>query len=177
MTEPQPQLQIVDIRKNSKFKVQSGPGYFWEHMDIQFGPKGHPALKQAYVRQAIITGINRNQIKQALYVTPGLVGNAKDLPVLQSHIFKPFEENYQPNWAKWSFSQKKVISMLKAKGCTGGPSTPSANSNPAASSSSFPGVRIVVTKEIAGPPPSVRIRISSGSSTARTSSRSTSSSM
>ncbi len=91
VTEPQPQLQIVDIRKNSKFKVQSGPGYFWEHMDIQFGPKGHPALKQAYVRQAIITGINRNQIKQALYVAPGLVANAKDLPVLQSHIFKPFE--------------------------------------------------------------------------------------
>ncbi len=129
VTEPQPQLQIVDVRKNSKFKVQSGPGYFWEHMDIQFGPKGHPALKQAYVRQAIITGINRNQIKQALYVSPGLVANAKDLPVLQSHIFKPFEQYYKPNWAKWSFSQKKVISMLKAKGCTGGPSTPSANNN------------------------------------------------
>jgi peptide/nickel transport system substrate-binding protein len=129
VTEPQPQLQIVDIRKNSKFKVQSGPGYFWEHMDIQFGPKGHPALKQAYVRQAIITGINRNQIKQALYVSPGLVGSAKDLPVLQSHIFKPFEQYYQPNWAKWSFSQKKVIAMLKAKGCTGGPSAPAANNN------------------------------------------------
>jgi peptide/nickel transport system substrate-binding protein len=129
VTEPQPQLQIVDIRKNSRFKVQSGPGYFWEHMDIQFGPKGHPALKQAYVRQAIITGINRNQIKQALYVSPGLVANAKDLPVLQSHIFKPFEENYQPNWARWSFSQKKVIAMLKAKGCTGGPNAPSASNN------------------------------------------------
>ncbi len=62
-TEPQAQLQIVDIRKNSNFKVQSGPGYFWEHMDIQFGPQGHPALKKKYVRQAIITGINRNQIK------------------------------------------------------------------------------------------------------------------
>jgi ABC-type transport system substrate-binding protein len=91
VTEPQPQLQIVDIRKNtSKFKVQSGPGYFWEHMDIQFGPKGHAALKKQYVRQAIITGINRNQIKQALYVTPGLVGSAKDLPVLQSHIFNRY---------------------------------------------------------------------------------------
>ena len=129
VTEPQPQLQIVDIRKNSKFKVQSGPGYFWEHMDIQFGPKGHPALKQAYVRQAIITGINRNQIKQALYVSPGLVGSAKDLPVLQSHIFKPFEGNYQPNWAKWSFSQKKVIQMLKAKKCTGGPNTATPNNS------------------------------------------------
>jgi peptide/nickel transport system substrate-binding protein len=130
VTEPQPQLQIVDIRKNkSKFKVQSGPGYFWEHMDIQFGPKGHAALKKQYVRQAIITGINRNQIKQALYVSPGLVASAKDLPVLQSHIFKPFEQYYQPNWQKWSFSQNKVISMLKAKGCTGGPSKPSAGND------------------------------------------------
>jgi peptide/nickel transport system substrate-binding protein len=130
VTEPQPQLQIVDIRKNtSKFKVQSGPGYFWEHMDIQFGPKGHAALKQRYIRQAIITGINRTQIKQALYVTPGLVGSAKELPVLQSHIFKPFEQYYRQPWAKWAFSQKKVIDMLKAKNCTGGPNTASASNN------------------------------------------------
>ncbi|MBA2642042.1 MAG: peptide ABC transporter substrate-binding protein, partial [Actinobacteria bacterium] len=129
VTEPQPQLQIVEIRKNSRFKVQSGPGYFWEHMDIQFGPKGHPALKQKYVRQALITGINRAQVRQALYVAPGLVGSAKELPVLQSHIFKPFEEYYQPNWKKWAFSQKKVISTLKGKGCTGGPSTPSAGNS------------------------------------------------
>jgi peptide/nickel transport system substrate-binding protein len=128
-TEPQPQLQIVDLRKNSRFKVQSGPGYFWEHLDIQFGAKGAPALKQKYVRQALITGINRAQIRQALYITPGLVGSAKELPVLQSHIFKPFEQYYQPNWKKWSFSQKKVITMLKAKGCTGGPNTPSASNN------------------------------------------------
>jgi peptide/nickel transport system substrate-binding protein len=130
VTEPQPQLQIVDIRKNtSKFKVQSGPGYFWEHMDIQFGPKGHAALKQRYIRQAIITGINRTQIKQALYVTPGLVGTAKELPVLQSHIFKPFEQYYQQPWARYKFNQKKVISDLKAKNCTGGPNTPSASNN------------------------------------------------
>ena len=119
----------MDIRKNSNFKVQSGPGYFWEHMDIQFGPQGHPALKKKYVRQAIITGINRNQIKQALYVSPGLVANSKDLPVLQSHIFKPFEPTYKPNWAKWSFSQKKVIDQLKKNSCTGGPNAPSANNN------------------------------------------------
>jgi peptide/nickel transport system substrate-binding protein len=130
VTEPQPQLQIVDIRKNtSKFKVQSGPGYFWEHMDIQFGPKGHPALKQRYVRQAIITGINRTQIKQALYVSPGLVASAKDLPVLNSHIFKPFEEPYQQHWGRWKFSQAKVINMLKAKNCTGGPDRASASNN------------------------------------------------
>jgi len=129
VTEPQPQLQIVDIRRNNRFRVQSGPGYFWEHMDIQFGPRGHAALKQAYVRQAIITGINRAQIRQALYVSPGLVANARELPVLQSHIFKPFEQFYRPHWSKWSFSQAKVIQMLKARNCTGGPDRPAANNN------------------------------------------------
>jgi peptide/nickel transport system substrate-binding protein len=128
-TEPQPQLQIAQIQKDSRFKVQTGPGYFWEHMDIQFGPKGHPALKKKYVRQAIITGINRAQIRQALYITPGLVKDAKSLPVLQSHIFKPFEPYYQPNWARWKFSQKNTIALLKKNGCTGGPNTPSASNS------------------------------------------------
>jgi peptide/nickel transport system substrate-binding protein len=128
-TEPQAQLQIVDIRKDSRFKVQSGPGYFWEHMDIQFGPQGHPALKKQYVRQALITGINRAQIRQALYISPGLVASAKDLPVLQSHMFKPFEPDYKANWARWGFSQKKAIDILKKNGCTGGPAQPSASNN------------------------------------------------
>jgi len=128
-TEPQPQLQIAQIQKDSRFKVQTGPGYFWEHMDIQFGPKGAPALKKAYVRQALIQGINRAQIRQALYITPGLVANAKALPVLQSHIFKPFEPYYEKNWAIWKFSQKNVIALLKKNGCTGGPSAPSASNS------------------------------------------------
>jgi peptide/nickel transport system substrate-binding protein len=129
VTEPQPQLQIVDIRKNPRFKVQSGPGYFWEHMDIQFGPKGHPALKQKYIRQALIQGINRAQVREALYVRPGLVGSVKELPVLQSHIFKPFEQYYQPNWGIWKFSQRNVIATLKKGGCTGGPDVPTANND------------------------------------------------
>lgn len=126
---PQPQLQIVDIRKKGRFRVQSGTGYSWEHLDIQFGPKGHPALKQKYVRQALITGINRAQLRQALYVTPGLVASAKDLPVLQSHVYKPFERYYRPNFARYEFSQRKVIAGLKKHGCTGGPSTPTANNS------------------------------------------------
>jgi peptide/nickel transport system substrate-binding protein len=129
VTEPQPQLQIADIRRNNRFRVQSGPGYFWEHMDIQFGPQGHPALKQKFVRQALITGINRAQIRQALYVSPGLVASARDLPVLQSHIFKPFERYYQPNWRRWGFSQQRVIQILRQNRCTGGPSRPAANNN------------------------------------------------
>jgi peptide/nickel transport system substrate-binding protein len=128
-TTPQPQLQIAAVRKDKRFRVQSGPGYFYEHMDIQFGAKGHPALKRKYVRQALIMGINRAQIRQALYITPGLVTSAKELPVLQSHIFKPFEQYYQPSFGRYKFSQAGVIALLKKNGCTGGPDTPSAGNN------------------------------------------------
>ncbi len=60
--EPQPQLQIADFMKDSKFVVNRKVGYTYEHIDIEFGPKGHPALKQPYIRKALITGMNRSQV-------------------------------------------------------------------------------------------------------------------
>jgi peptide/nickel transport system substrate-binding protein len=120
--EPQPQPQIADFLKDNKFVVDRKIGYAWEHVDIQFGPQGHPALKQPYVRQALITGINKTQISGALYATI-----APGLPALYSHMFKPFESNYKKNWAVYKFNQQKVIDILQKKGCTGGPSKPTAN--------------------------------------------------
>jgi peptide/nickel transport system substrate-binding protein len=122
--EPQAQLQIADFRKDKNFVVDSKPGYSFEHLDLQFGPKGHPALRAAYVRQALISGINRPQIGAALYSTI-----APGLPTLQSLIFKTFEKGYQKNFAQYPFNQAKVISILKGKGCTGGPSKPSAGNS------------------------------------------------
>jgi peptide/nickel transport system substrate-binding protein len=120
--EPQPQLQIADFLKDKKFVVDQKIGYAWEHLDIQFGPQGHLALKQPYVRKALITGINRKQIAGALYATI-----APGLPTLNSHMFKPFEGNYRQNWGIYRFNQQSVIDQLQKKGCTGGPSKPSAN--------------------------------------------------
>jgi peptide/nickel transport system substrate-binding protein len=115
--EPQPQLQIAEFMKDSKFKVDTKVGYTYEHIDIQFGKDGHPALKQPYVREALIYGMNRPQVAASLY---GEI--SKGLPALQSLIYKPFETNaYRKNFAVRAFNQAKVISLLKSKGCTGGP--------------------------------------------------------
>ena len=125
MIAPQPQLQIADIKKQAGIRVQSGPEFAWEHLDFQLGAKGHPALRQPYIRQAIVTGINRGQIATALYkeIAPGL-------PVLNNAIYKPFQPEYQAHkWQPFGFSQKKSISILRAKGCTGGPATPSSRNN------------------------------------------------
>ena len=122
--EPQAQLQIADFQKDSKFTVKAVAGYSYEHVDIQFGPKGAAPLKAPYVRQALITGINRPQIASALYQTI-----APGLPTLQSDIFKTFEKGYVKHYAVYPFNQTKVISMLKGKGCTGGPDKPSAGND------------------------------------------------
>jgi peptide/nickel transport system substrate-binding protein len=122
--EPQAQLQIADFQKDKNFVVKAVAGYSYEHLDIQFGPKGAAPLKAPYVRQALITGINRPQIASALYQTI-----APGLPTLQSNIFKTFEKGYQKHYAAYPFSQTKVISTLKAKGCTGGPDKPSAGND------------------------------------------------
>jgi peptide/nickel transport system substrate-binding protein len=122
--EPQPQLQIADFLRDRQFVVSRKIGFAWEHIDFQFGAKGHPALKKKFVREAVIRGMNRNQIAEALYgtIAPGLK------PV-QSHIYKPFEKYYKQPFAKYGFNQTKALSLLRGAGCTGGPSRPSANNN------------------------------------------------
>ena len=129
VVEPQPQIQIVDFYKDKSFKVDAGSGLPWEHIDFQQGAKAHPALKLKYVRQAFIQGINRAQIRDVLYIKTGLVANVKDLPVLQSNIYKPFERAYATPYARWKFSQKNVIALLKKNGCTGGPDKPTAGNS------------------------------------------------
>ncbi len=122
LMEPQPQLQIADIVNDRDFKVQRSPEYAFEHIDLQLGPRGHPALKLAYVRQALVTGINRPQLANALFSTI-----APGLPKLDNLVFKPFEKGtYQPHFSKWVYNPSRVISILKGRGCTGGPDAPSA---------------------------------------------------
>ena len=122
LMEPQPQLQIADIVNDGDFKVQRSPEYAFEHIDLQLGPRGHPALKLAYVRQALVTGINRPQLANALFSTI-----APGLPKLDNLVFKPFEKGtYQPHFKKWVYNPSRVISILKGRGCTGGPDAPSA---------------------------------------------------
>jgi peptide/nickel transport system substrate-binding protein len=122
LLRPQAQIQIAEIRRDNRFRVQAGAAYIWEHIDFQQGPQGHPALRQRYVRQAIIRGINRPQIAGALYAN--IVSN---LPVLHSVVFKPFEPQYRANWRNWGFNQQDAIRRLRAANCTGGPTAPAAN--------------------------------------------------
>ena len=122
---PQFQLAVQEIMRDNRFNVQMGPEYVWEHLDFQMGENGHPALKRAFVRKAIATAINRQQIANNLFRP--VVNN---LPVLQNVFFKNFESRYRNNWGtgpnRIVFSQRNAIQILRSNGCTGGPATPRA---------------------------------------------------
>jgi peptide/nickel transport system substrate-binding protein len=121
--EPQPQLQIASLANDRDVRIQRAPEYAFEHVDIQLGPRGHPALKLPYVRQALMTGIDRRQLANALFATI-----APGLPRLDNLVFKPFEKpGYVPHFTRWTFNAGRVIQMLTARGCTGGPDVPSSD--------------------------------------------------
>jgi peptide/nickel transport system substrate-binding protein len=122
---PQPQQAIADIKKQSNITVQTGSQFTWEHVDFQLGAGGHPALKRKYVREAIVTGINRAQIRSVAYAAI-----APNLPPLNNVIYKNFQDEYVGHkYQPFGFSQKKAISLLRSNGCTGGPATPTPRNN------------------------------------------------
>src|SRR5918992_464021 len=122
---PQPQQQIADIRRQRGISTQVGSTFSWEHVDFQLGAGGHAALKRKYPREAIVTGINRLQLRQVLYRDI-----APRLPALNNVIFKNFQPEYEAHtFQPHGFSQRKAIQILRSNGCTGGPATPSSRNN------------------------------------------------
>ena len=105
--------------------MQTGSQFTWEHVDFQLGAGGHPALKKKFVREAIVTGINRAQIRSVAYTEI-----APNLPPLNNVIYKNFQSEYVGHkYQPFGFSQKKAIALLRSNGCTGGPATPSARNS------------------------------------------------
>src|SRR6476620_7989798 len=101
---PQPQLAPADLRSQAGLKVQTHLSLSWEHIEIQQGSKGNPLAKQKWLRQALITGLNRQAAAKALYGTL----NPK-VGVLNSLVRLTNEPTYNPkNFSKWNYNATKV---------------------------------------------------------------------
>jgi ABC-type transport system substrate-binding protein len=94
----------------------SVPGTTWEHLEINTGARGHPALRQKLVRQALAYGIDRNAI--ARRVLGGLYGEprAASRP-LQSVVFLSTSPYYQPNWDAYRYRPDVARRLLERAGC------------------------------------------------------------
>ena len=113
---PQPQLALADLRNQSGLKVVSHLSLSWEHIEIEQGSKGNPLAKQAWLRQALITSLNRDAAAKALFGTLN-----PSVGVLNSLTRLTNEPTYNAkHFSKWNYSPTKVENILRAHGCAKG---------------------------------------------------------
>jgi len=121
---PNPSLSQYVSKSGTKFLVQ--PGFTQEHLDINekgdhSGSVNGSLLGNAYIRQAIMEGINRQGIINAVFT-----GIAAGLHPLNSPMYELGTNANHPYdyMAKYNHNAQGAINLLKAHGCTGGPNTP-----------------------------------------------------
>jgi peptide/nickel transport system substrate-binding protein len=113
---PQPQLALADLKNQAGLKVLTHLSLSWEHIEIQQGPKGNPLAKQVWLRQALITSLNRDAAARALFAT--LNPNVK---VLNSLTRLTNEPTYNPrHFSKWNYNPAKVANIMRAHNCEKG---------------------------------------------------------
>jgi len=122
---PSPESALSTLVHQKNLKYSAVPSFTQEHWDIERGPQGAPLLKKQFMRAAIAEGMNRQSLIKALYgsIAPGL--KPLDNP---EYEIGPNATGVHAYFHKYNFNPKGAIKLLKAHGCTGGPSTPS-NSN------------------------------------------------
>jgi peptide/nickel transport system substrate-binding protein len=108
---PQPQLELVPLLQDPQFKVETNAGTTWEHIDFQFD---NPLLKEQFVREAIVAGIDREAIIDQLFkdLEP-------DLAPLDNMIYLSNSEFYEPH-ERPDGDPDQAISLLEDNGCTKG---------------------------------------------------------
>jgi peptide/nickel transport system substrate-binding protein len=137
IANPQPQTAMSTLIGVKGLTYKVGVGLYLEHIDLQEGPTAQnprvPLMRAPWFRQAIMLGLDRQGLVNALFgkVAPGL----KPLDSLE---FYPNDTRYRPDFAKWNYNPQKAINMLKAHGCTGGPSKPTDGNTSYWTCSGFP---------------------------------------
>ena len=103
------------IEHSSDVRFHSDPGTTWEHFEINTN-RGHPALGNKLVRQALAYGIDREAIARRvlgdLYREP----RAASRP-LQSVVFLATSPYYEPNWAAYRYRPVVARRLLERAGC------------------------------------------------------------
>ncbi|HEY2310663.1 MAG TPA: ABC transporter substrate-binding protein [Gaiellaceae bacterium] len=123
---PSPESSLTQLIGQKNLVYSAIPSFTQEHWDMQVGNPDNPLMKKLYIRAAIAEGMNRQSLIAAVYgtVAPGL-------KPLNNPEYELGAEASGKNafFAKYNYNPKKAIALLKKNGCTGGPSTPSANNH------------------------------------------------
>ena len=107
---------ISALRQEPGIAIVPGPTSAWEHLTLNLGPGGHPALKKKLVRRALAYGLDR----AALIGDSPLGGADPTLRPLNSVVFRPQSPNYRPNWSRYSHNPQFARQLLEQSGCRRG---------------------------------------------------------
>jgi ABC-type transport system substrate-binding protein len=127
---PNPLLSQYTHKAGTVYSVL--PSFTQEHLDINLhgdsdhsSPSGSALLRDVWMRQAIMEGIDRQGIINTVFT-----GIAKGLKPLNNPVWNLGTNATGPNaWmAKYNHNPAGAIKLLQAHHCTGGPTKPS-NSN------------------------------------------------
>jgi peptide/nickel transport system substrate-binding protein len=123
---PSPESGLTQLLGQKNLVYSSIGSFSQEHWDMEVGTPVNPLMKKLYIRAAIAEGMNRQSLIAALYgkIAPGLkpLNNPEYEQFAQANGKSAF-------FGKYNYNQKGAIALLKKNGCTGGPSTPSANNH------------------------------------------------
>jgi peptide/nickel transport system substrate-binding protein len=112
---PQPQLALAELRNQAGLRVQTHIGLQYEHIEIQQGAHGNPLAKQRWLRQALITSVNRTAAAKALFGTLN-----PNVGALQSLVRMKGEPGYSNDFGKWNYNTSKVDRIMRAHNCSKG---------------------------------------------------------
>jgi len=113
MFYPQPQVSLVEeIDGIEGVEWEAGLGPVWEHVDFNHTD---PLLSQKFVREAIVQGIDRDAIVEAV-IRP----IAADAEPMNNSVWVNSNANYQDNMAQYPYDPAAAEAHLTDNGCTKG---------------------------------------------------------
>lgn len=106
----------AQVRQTPGWRVLTWPTLAVEHLAFRMGEGGHPALRSKLVRRALAFGIDRVAITRAIQAE---IDRTARKP-LDSTVFMPSEQFYEPNWSAYRYSPARARRLLEQAGCRRG---------------------------------------------------------
>jgi peptide/nickel transport system substrate-binding protein len=109
-------VSVPDLRREPGVRIVPGPAAAWEHLTLNLGSRGHPALRKKLVRRALVAGLDR----AGLIRDSPIAGVDPTLRPLDSIVFLPQSPYYRPKASEFRYSAQVARRLLEEAGCVPG---------------------------------------------------------